>query len=837
MGNRPHPLATQGASVIWRIPASPLTGGVSKQPEPTRDSNQLDEADNVLLYIQRGLEKRHGTTYINSGETATGAINLTGSANTRWHVHSIDRQAPDQFMVFFDDQQTVQENRIQAFTIDGEKQAVNISASPVLAETGLDLSSGSVLDLTDDFIVVSPYFYAYAETGDAVVYADGGGGAPTGLVDTTTYYVIKTATENQIKLATSEANAIAGTAINITGLGTGSAHSLSSSIPKAMAYLRYGTKDAKRKYRTLTVGDATFIVNKEAPTFLTGEAPTYTNLFASDVLKFPNDSFDASGAEWDVGKHINLVSADVGYPVGIYEIIANPRDAGDQAGPWYSRVPSQEDGNEIEEGSFPVRLRYSPATGEFTLGTIEWEQRLSGDDVTNPGPEFIGHPVQDLAVFQDRLWLGAGPYLFGSQAGDLFNLWVDDWTNIADSDPIDFPLAGKDIHTVQFLQALDKTFVIFAEGGRQFELKSQNSFTPTDANLIPTTAYKSSPLAYPARIGQQLYFASDQGDYSAVWEYFYNFEGDSNIAIEASKHAERYLPEDLTRMVASENNGLLLCSEDLSNSIYCLFSYWNVGQKVQNAWCRWVFDPAFDILSYDIFDNTLYVVFTDGTRVWFESMPVATPNNESDSEGSLDFRLHMDRKLSLSGVYSGSTQSTTFTLPFLDAGMDTVVLGAGYTNKKGIKVQAVNDSSGSATALTIGGNYSASPCFVGKSYDMDVTLSKVYPKDSNGQVIFGAFQVLFLDIYMRNTTTADVLVTPPGRSTRTLRFVANRIGSAILGRTGLAESARKRVRVRGRGSDTEIRLFNDSPFQSEITHLEFTGDLQAGAYQPTARGG
>jgi hypothetical protein len=87
-------------------------------------------------------------------------------------------------------------------------------------------------------------------------------------------------------------------------------------------------------------------------------------------------------------------------------------------------------------------------------------------------------------------------------------------------------------------------------------------------------------------------------------------------------------------MVAGENNGILLCSEDLSNTIYCLFSYWNGGQKIQNAWCRWVFDPAFDILAYEMFDNILYIVFTDGSDVWMESMPVATPNNESDSEGS-----------------------------------------------------------------------------------------------------------------------------------------------------------------------------------------------------------
>ena len=43
----------------------------------------------------------------------------------------------------------------------------------------------------------------------------GSNGVPTGLTEGTTYYVI-VADANNIKLATSAANAIAGTAINIT---------------------------------------------------------------------------------------------------------------------------------------------------------------------------------------------------------------------------------------------------------------------------------------------------------------------------------------------------------------------------------------------------------------------------------------------------------------------------------------------------------------------------------------------------------------------------------------------------------------------------------------------
>ena len=823
----------------WRIPASPLTGGVSRQPEPTRDPNQLQTADNVSLYIQRGLEKRHGTTYVDSGETAEGYLNLSGTSSIKWFTHWIDKSSTEQFIVMLDDQQANQADQIQVFGVDGAKKTVTIESSPVLAATGLDLTDTAVLIDGTDEIVVSPYFYAYVETGDAVTYSNGGGTAPTGLVNSTVYYVIKSTTANRIQVASSQANAIAGTEIAIApGSVAGTNHSFSTTIPKTIAYLRYGSSEAKDKYRLVTVGNTTFVVNKEAPTFLTGTAPTYANISAQPAMRFPNDGLSYTNSQWDVGDYINLVSSQVGYPVGVYEIIAALHTTPDEEGPWYSRVPSPEDGNEVEAGSFPIRLVYDEDAGDFTLDVISWNQRLSGDNLTNPGPEFIGYPIRDISIFQDRLWFGAGPYVFASQAGDLYNLWVDDWTNVVDSDPIDLPLAGNDIHTVQFLQPFQKTMVVFADGGKQFEIKSQNAFTPTDTNLIATTSYRSSADAYPVQMGQQLYFASNQGDFSYVWEYFYNYDADANLAVNISQHVERYLPTDIIKFAASENNGILLChSQSEFNSIYCLYSYWNVTQKVQNAWCRWVFYDNFDVVDFKPYDNRLYILFTDGTDHWLEYMPIATPDNESDTEGSLDFRLHMDRKMSLDGVYNSSTKKTVFTLPFLDTAMDTVVLGAGWGDKKGLKVAATNTTVSGATTLSISGNYEDYPCFVGKSYEMSCQLSKVYPKDQNGQVIFGAFQISYVDLYMRDTTTLDIIVTPPGRSAKTTRFIANRVGSALFGRTGVAEAARRRAHVRGRGSDTKIVLFNDTPFQSEVTNLEFMGDLQAGVYQPTAKGG
>ena len=69
------------------------------------------------------------------------------------------------------------------------------------------------------------------KTGDAVVYSKGSGtgaAAIGGLEDGTTYYVIAVGTTGTIKLATTAANATAGTAIDLTTAGTGTSHTLTA---------------------------------------------------------------------------------------------------------------------------------------------------------------------------------------------------------------------------------------------------------------------------------------------------------------------------------------------------------------------------------------------------------------------------------------------------------------------------------------------------------------------------------------------------------------------------------------------------------------------------------
>ena len=78
------------------------------------------------------------------------------------------------------------------------------------------------VDLTADTLTHNDHRFVQ---GQRVKYGNGGGSDLGGLTNNSFYYVIKN-DKNSIKLATSASNAAAGTAINISGRGSGTAHTL-----------------------------------------------------------------------------------------------------------------------------------------------------------------------------------------------------------------------------------------------------------------------------------------------------------------------------------------------------------------------------------------------------------------------------------------------------------------------------------------------------------------------------------------------------------------------------------------------------------------------------------
>ncbi len=121
------------------------------------------------------------------------------------------------------------------------QSAPTVTVAAANGTGNLDLTDGAVLVAADDEIVVSSGFYGVIATGEAVTYSDGGGTAPTGLVDTTVYFLIKSGTANKISLASTYANAVAGTKITLAaGSVAGTSHSFTGGTATATANLGLG---------------------------------------------------------------------------------------------------------------------------------------------------------------------------------------------------------------------------------------------------------------------------------------------------------------------------------------------------------------------------------------------------------------------------------------------------------------------------------------------------------------------------------------------------------------------------------------------------------------------
>ena len=85
-----------------------------------------------------------------------------------------------------------------------------------------DGSSASVVSVDNDTLTFANHRFV---TGQRVTYGKGGGTVITGLTDATAYFIIKV-DQSTIKLATNASNAASSTAIDLTGLGAGTSHTL-----------------------------------------------------------------------------------------------------------------------------------------------------------------------------------------------------------------------------------------------------------------------------------------------------------------------------------------------------------------------------------------------------------------------------------------------------------------------------------------------------------------------------------------------------------------------------------------------------------------------------------
>lgn len=629
-------------------------------------------------------------------------------------------------------------------------------------------------------------------------------------------------------------------------------------VTAMLAYLTAGSNTPRQRYRTISIEDATFLLNRQVVTALEGAAITYTNgLTPTEVRDQTNDQNVIAWSDFDhpptatgtyptravlvAGGTINSAAIwyanedDVGLPQGFYFATSSTQP------PWYERLPSEGALGYVKRDTMPMRLDWDGS--RFLLRLVDWTPRIAGDSTTNPGPSFIGKPIDDIAFHQDRLWFGSGERIVSSRAGDLFNLWIDSVALLTDADPIDTGIQGRYISNVRILESFRESLIGICDGARQMELRANGPITPLSFQIYDSGNVFTANYVEPAIRGSSLLIGGER-DYSMiVWEYDYDPQQINNVARDITERIHGYIPAEAHWFEASQSHDqfFMLTLED-PDTVFVNKAVFSGSERVLNSWYRWIYPGVDEIVSCQHFDDWLYMVMErDG--LWFlERQALGQPAQDTEGAQTMTYSLRMDRKVKVQGVYDSVANETSFTLPWDITGEDYhIVCGPTFdtatVKAAGTEINLKSDS-GSPTVAVVEGDWennadgTDAPVYIGLRYVGDLDLSEIMVRDQNGLTVSGNTHLMRMKVRHRDSGGYSVLITPEGRATDTITFVPPSVGSTPLDALQLDDFGEFQCKVMCHARNATITLRNDTPFPTAWVDLEIDAEFIPQSYSP-----
>jgi len=688
---------------LVRVTIPDLVGGVSKQPDSLRFSNQCEEIDNCFLYLATGLEKRYGSTYVENITKPSGTLK----------IHWVERSPTQRYIFIF-------------------RQ-----------------------DSTDPL-----YIYKIDGTACSITYDAG------------------TATALKTYLNTNPDN-----------------------------------------IRAVSFDDTTIVANTSITTAVENTTRTYTY----NGTNVDNSANAHNKASWDgfnlpptaVNEFWYARGDAAGWAAGWYKSISTSNQ------PWYERVVTPMSQSTYDPATMPIRITQTGDT-TFTVSQIPWKGRLSGDGNTNPPATFVGKAVSDICLHRNRLWIAAGENIVGSQAGDYYNFWANSFTSVIDSDPIDLQLGSAQVSKVSHIVPYNKAIVVFTNGNQQFEIRAREALTPTTVAIIPSTAYSSPSKAKPIIVGSSLYWASNKGAFSQVYEYISDDAAVQSTATDVTSHVETYIIKDIAYISATSASDVLVMGDGISNAMYLCFMFWQGERKLQNSWCKFV--PADDgssgkVLSANIFGDTLYMVHdTDGClRInkiimrYVDSYPSYLPRIDSMRQET--------------GTWTKGLQETEWLVDY-NSQIDTIFLGSEWGAEEGVYLtpSSVTGDLAGGSIVKVSGKYDSYPVWIGCSFNANVELSRQFVRDREQVPIVGALQLKSANISHRNTGYFTFEVDPEisPAAIRVMTYTPKTVGSTfIASENALSDKDTDAFKVMGNSAGITMNIKSNHPSPMNITSIEF----------------
>ena len=495
----------------------------------------------------------------------------------------------------------------------------------------------------------------------------------------------------------------------------------------------------------------------------------------------------------------------------------------------------------FDKGTMPYiieRTGIIDGIAQFKIRQGDWEDRKVGDDLTNPMPSFIDEEVPQtiggMFMVQNRLCFTAGEAVIASRTSYFFDFFRYTVISALATDPFDIFSDASEVYQLKHAVTLDGATVLFSDKS-QFILPGDKPLEKSNALLKPVTTFEVNNKVKPVVTGESVMFATNDGSYSGVREFYTDSYSDTKKAQAITSHVNKLIEGNITNMAASTNvNRLLVTTDKYRNIIYCYDWLWQGTDRVQSAWHVWEWPMGTKVRGMFYSGELLYLLLERGDGVYLEKMDMG----DALTYG-LNDRIRMDRQAELIFKhFKAEDEWISEPLPWTPTNpelLDCILIEGwdSYIGGSFLFKYNPSDNTLSTTFDMHDDNHVKAKVIVGQIYPQEFEPTPVVIRDRQDRVSYIDVPVVglvHLNLDMYPDFSVEVKNVKSGKVRRVL--ASNRIGGALNNTVGYVEPRGGvfRFPLRAKSTDAVYRIIVESPHTFQLRDIEWEG-----SYNPTKR--
>jgi hypothetical protein len=547
----------------------------------------------------------------------------------------------------------------------------------------------------------------------------------------------------------------------------------------------------------------------------------------------------------------------------------------------------------IDQTTMPlkmVRVNDSTTTAGFHFEVYheDWTDKTVGDEDSNPNPSFVGHQIEELFLWRNRLGFLSDSRFIMSEADEFSNFWRTTVKTLIDSDPIDIDAGHSDVADLRFATPLEEELVLWTDR-TQFIVQGNPILTPKTAGLTPATEFEAYPDVRPEVLENGIFYAlrSGGGGFSQIRQFHRVADAAGSFtSLRSSEQIPRYIPGKIVEMTATSIESVLATRTDDEDSKHVIYIYkWHddgPGRRILSSWFRYTVGDTYNTIVHGMkfIEDDLFLIVERKSntalgvdREFPISLEKITFSGQRQVDTGSTFRCLLDRRITEADVtldYDTASKSLDIQLPYLVSSTDAtsgvagmkIVSRAGTstgpegeqfafthvvnTSAAGIDFSVLRVSDPTKVLFNLGSDFKF---HVGQDYTMTYQFSRPNIRESQQgrptqEIATGRFQLLRGTIPYEDTAFMQVDVAPALHSDgstivdRTTRSYVVPMLEAGLGRSYVGvvnvRDGRLQFGIRSRPENIRIILTNDTPYPCNPKGIEYESNYsrrsQMGAF-------